>query len=246
VEPLRFNMERRMLFCRQRRRMFKGRWAFASGSNLRKSRTARRTIFSLCASVAVLSSLGHRAASGQETLDSYKFSRDAQQGKKIVPVPLNLKGKNPDLVYLGSYLVNAQAGCNSCHTCPSYKGNDPYRVGGLSLNSLNTASPLNTSNYLAGGTPFPGRGVAFRGSTIMAPNLTPDNSGLPGGLTYDDFKDAMQNGQVSAKPGHILQVMPWPFFRNLYESDLVAIYQFLSALPPAQPGTCTGTDQTGN
>jgi hypothetical protein len=226
--------------------MFKGRWPLVRRSNVRKSHTAKRTILFVGACVVVLSSLESRIASGQETLDSYKFSRDAQQGKKIAPVALNLKGKNPDLVYLGSYIVNAQAGCNSCHTCPSYRGNDPYRVGGLSLNSLNAGTPLNTSNYLAGGTPFPGRGVAFVGSTITAPNLTPDNSGLPGGLAYDDFKDAMQNGQVSTKPGHILQVMPWPFFRNLYDNDLAAIYQYLSAIPPAKPGTCTGSDQTGN
>ena len=38
----------------------------------------------------------------------------------IAPVKLNLKDKDPELVGLGSYIVNAQGGCNDCHTCPSY------------------------------------------------------------------------------------------------------------------------------
>jgi hypothetical protein len=41
------------------------------------------------------------------------------QGFRLSPVPLNMKGRNPDLVGLGSYLVNAVGGCNDCHTCPS-------------------------------------------------------------------------------------------------------------------------------
>jgi hypothetical protein len=215
------------------------------GEGLGMSRWMRGTVLSIGGAVA-LAFVGYQFASGQETLDSYKFSRDAQQGKKIAPVTVNLKDKNPDLVYLGSYLVNGAGGCNSCHTCPTYRGNDPYRVGGPGLGSANNPAPINSANYLAGGTAFPGRGVPFQGSVITAPNLTPDSAGLPGGMTYDDFKNAMQNGEVSKKPGHVLQVMPWPLYRNLYENDLAAIYQYLSAIPPAQPGTCTGTDQAGS
>ena len=37
-------------------------------------------------------------------------------GFAIAPVPLNLEGKNRDLVGLGSFIVNAQADCNGCHT----------------------------------------------------------------------------------------------------------------------------------
>jgi hypothetical protein len=38
-----------------------------------------------------------------------------KQGLAIAPVPLNLEGKNPALVGLGSYIVNAQVDCNGCH-----------------------------------------------------------------------------------------------------------------------------------
>jgi hypothetical protein len=37
-------------------------------------------------------------------------------GYKIAPVPLNLAGKDHDLVGLGSFLVNAVGDCNGCHT----------------------------------------------------------------------------------------------------------------------------------
>lgn len=183
--------------------------------------------------IAITLVMGYQFASGQETLDAWKFSHDSALGRKIAPVALNLQGRDPDLVYLGSYIVNAQGGCNDCHTCPSYKGIDPYKVGGRGLGPTNDPGPVNTANYLAGGTPF-------QSSTIVSPNLTPI-SGLPGGLTYDNFKTSMQDGISSHKSDHILQVMPWPVFRKMTESDLRAIYEYLSAIPSALPGTCTGS-----
>src|SRR5262245_46661214 len=38
-----------------------------------------------------------------------------QRGFDLSPVQLNLQGKNRASVGLGSYIVNAQAGCNDCH-----------------------------------------------------------------------------------------------------------------------------------
>jgi len=180
---------------------------------------------------------GYHYVNGQETLDSFVFSQSTAKGKAVSALAgLNLNNKNADLVYLGSYLVNGQAGCNQCHTCPSYRGIDSYKVGGQSLGKTN---PINTLNFMAGGTPF-------QNSTIISPNLTPDNSGLPGGMNYDDFSNAMRNGSSFHKPGHVLQVMPWPAFRNMNESDLVAIYQYLSSLPPTQAGTCAGPSESAN
>lgn len=191
--------------------------------------------------------LGYRTtAGGQETMDTYQFSRAAQQGKAIAPVPLNTKGRNPEVVYIGSYLVNAQLDCNSCHTCPSYRGRNPFRLGGRALDPPGKPAPVNTINYLAGGTPFPGRNILARSEVVAAPNLTPDASGLPGGLSYDDFKSAMQEGSVSKKGNRVLQVMPWPEYRNLHENDLYAIYQYLLSIPPAQPGVCRNDGDADN
>ena len=39
-----------------------------------------------------------------------------ERGIDIAPVPLNLAGKDRALVGLGSYLVNAAADCNGCHS----------------------------------------------------------------------------------------------------------------------------------
>jgi hypothetical protein len=41
-------------------------------------------------------------------------------GLSLSPVPLNHEGKNLLLAGLGSYIVNAQDGCNDCHTNPPY------------------------------------------------------------------------------------------------------------------------------
>lgn len=215
--------------------------AQASGCD-RKTRLRRRQISPLAISTVLIGSL----ALGQETADSYRLGRDAEQGRKIAPVSLNVTRKNAQLIYRGSYIVNGHGGCNSCHTCPSYKGTDPFKVGAGSLGSTDSPGPVNTLNYLAGGTPFPGRGTPFQGSVLTSANLTPDSSGRPGGLTFQGFLNAMQNGEVSSKPGHILQVMPWPTFRHIYQNDLRAIYEYLSAIPPAKPGTCTAPAQTGN
>src|SRR6185369_11917124 len=58
---------------------------------------------------------GH--SQGQKDNDS---ESKVQQGFAIAPVPLDLRGKNRALVGKGSYIVNAQSGCNDCHTTPSY------------------------------------------------------------------------------------------------------------------------------
>ena len=50
-------------------------------------------------------------------------------GFKIAPVPLNLAGRNPALVGLGSFIVNAQSDCNGCHTAGG-PPNFNYAVGG--------------------------------------------------------------------------------------------------------------------
>jgi len=53
-------------------------------------------------------------------------------GFEISPVPLNLEGKDPWKVGLGSFLVNAVGDCNGCHTGggpPNFNyaaGRNPY------------------------------------------------------------------------------------------------------------------------
>ena len=157
---------------------------------------------------------------------------EVQTGFRIVPpnIKLNLKGKDIKLVGLGSYIVNAQGGCNDCHTCPSYTpGHNPFPppVG------VSGDGQINSANYLAGGVPF---GVA------VSANLTPDATGKPAGLTLEQFQITIRTGHDPVRNDN-LTIMPWPIYRHMTGRDLDAIYTFLSAIPSATPGSCSGAGQ---
>jgi hypothetical protein len=135
------------------------------------------------------------------------------RGYQINPVRLNLRGKDRQLVGLGSYIVNT-SGCNDCHTNPPYlEGGDPF---------LGQPEKINADAFLGGGTPF--------GPGLVSANLTPDASGRPAGLTLDEFKRALKTG-IDPDDGHILQVMPWPVFGKKTDHELRAIYEYLRAIP---------------
>lgn len=102
-------------------------------------------------------------------------------GFRVAPVPLNLRHKDPDLVGLGSYLVNVASDCNGCYTADpateyAPRGN-PY---------FNQHARVNTATYLGGGQDF---GQLISGSAeIVSRNLTPDKTGRPeGGHTLKEF-----------------------------------------------------------
>ncbi len=140
----------------------------------------------------------------------------AKRGFEIVPrgVQLNLNGKNKLLVGLGSYAVNTSA-CLDCHTHPSYNPNgDPFQ---------GFAEVINDQQYMTGGRMF---------GPITAPNLTPDGSGKPAGLTLAEFITTLRTGHnPHDAPGQILQVMPWPSYGKKTDRELTAIYEYLRALP---------------
>ena len=174
----------------------------------------------LCTSLAVLLGTAASRADRDDDRDHGRFdpARDPDArvliGFKISPVPLNLRGKNPALVGLGSYLVNAASGCNDCHTHPSYlPGGDPF---------LGETEIVNVDQYLTGGRQF---------GPITSANITPDEFGRPAGLELQEFEHLMRTGQDPDEPGELLQVMPWPVYGKLGERDLRAIYTYLSAIP---------------
>jgi hypothetical protein len=135
-------------------------------------------------------------------------------GFRIAPVPLNVRGKSARLVGLGSYIVNAQGGCNDCHTHPSYaEGGNPH---------LGEPEVVNMEQYLTGGTQF---------GPFTSPNITPDEDGRPAGLTFEEFKAVIRTGRDPDGSGRILQVMPWPVYSKMTDLDLRAIYEYLRAIP---------------
>jgi len=190
--------------------------------------------------------------------DSSNTDSRIQLGYAAVPLglKLNLKGLNPDQVGIGSYIVNAQADCNGCHTTnPVAEYNDP----GNPFFNQHPAS-VNLAGYLAGGNDFgpvgPGisGGVVGAGPDIITRNLTPDKTRLPeGGHTFAEFLNIIRTGHdydhlhpncsstvtdncYFAVPGNevdgdLLQIMPWPTFSHMSDNDIQAIYEYLSAVP---------------
>lgn len=154
---------------------------------------------------------------------------EIQRGYDIAPVPLNLTGKNRSLVGLGSYLVNAAGGCLGCHTGPPP---GVYLPGGNPF--LGQPEVINAARYLGGGNAF---------GPYISRNLTPDSNGYPGGLTFEQFEQAMRLGtdfkaippHVPSNPG-LLQVMPWPPHGKATDRDLRAMYEYLSAIPCIEGG----------
>ena len=135
-----------------------------------------------------------------------------RKGEAIAPVPLDLEGKNPDLVFLGSYIVNGQGGCNDCHTGPSYaEGGDPFQ---------GEPEQINVEGYLCGGVPF---------GPVVSRDISPDADGLPAGLTRAEFVRLLRTGEQAN--GELLQVMPWPVYGKMILRDLRAVYAYLSAIP---------------
>jgi hypothetical protein len=144
-----------------------------------------------------------------------------QAGANVAPVPLNMAGLNPALVREGSYIVNAQGGCNDCHTVPSYAdGGNPF---------MGQREVINAACYLAGGGVF---------GPFVSRNLTPRANGLPAGRTLDQFKQVMHEGTDFRTPPDgtpILQVMPWPVYGKMSDRELEAIYEYLRAIPSINP-----------
>src|ERR1041385_5250221 len=78
--------------------------------------------------------------------DEHSERARIEKGLTLSPVPLDLEGKDRNLVGLGSYIVNAQAACNDCHTNPPFvTGGDPFQ---------GEPEQINSAHFLAGGRSF--------------------------------------------------------------------------------------------
>jgi hypothetical protein len=201
--------------------------------------------------VLVLTGLLSYSSAGraQQTVDPETQAK-ILKGFQIAPVPLNMGLLDPNLVGLGSYLVNT-GGCNDCHSPdPSVT----YTPTGNPYFGQHTT--VNPAVYLGGGQDFgafPDPAGPF--PHIISRNLTPDASGLPeGGNSYQTFLTILRtgvdtdhvhptcagapNGNCLPPPfdGDLLQIMPWPGFSNLTDHDILAIYTYLSAVPCVEGG----------
>jgi hypothetical protein len=172
-----------------------------------------------------------------------------EQGFDIAPVPLNLQGRDRDLVGLGSYLVNTE-GCNDCHDAGP---RTEYARGGNPF--FGQPKKVNPATYLGGGRDFGELAVPPIGSAhIISRNLTPTpKTGLPeGDHTFAQFREILKHGKdfdnlhpnctgashsgCVPKPfdGTLLQIMPWPNFKDITEHEMRAMYEYLKAVPCIQ------------
>ena len=203
-----------------------------------------------CAGVAMAGMLFSSPRGKAEDRGDNSDSR-IEQGFEIAPVHLNLEGKNRALVGLGSYIVNAQADCDGCHSAgvrtEFAMGGNPY---------FGQPERINPATYLGGGRDFgelvppPGIGSAH----IISRNLTPTPKiGLPeGDHTFEEFLTILRTGKdfdhlhptctgapnsgCVPKPfdGDLLQIMPWPIQQHMTDHDIRAIYEYLRAIPCVQ------------
>jgi hypothetical protein len=194
------------------------------------TRFKRSTLAALSVSAAALTTLlvGSPMRSSGDDEEGGRESR-IREGFANAPLPLNLKGKNRGLVGLGSYLVNVAGDCNGCHTSDQA---NPFLPGGNPF--LGQVEKIDPAKYLVGGSVFiPAHGPF---PAIVSRNLRPEANGLPEGHTYAEFLLILRTGidldKAHPQYGPLLQVMPWPSFRNMTDEDIRAIYEYLSALPP--------------
>jgi hypothetical protein len=145
-------------------------------------------------------------------------------------IHLNLQHRNREVVGLGSYLVNAVGGCNDCHTAPPFTL-DPM-VG------LGAPKQINNACYLAGGQPFGPPPFGLPPGSPVSRDITPFEDGKPAGLTFNQFRHVIRTGEDPDNPGQVLRVMPWPAYQAMTDSDLRAIYEYLSAIPAIAKDTC--------
>jgi len=181
----------------------------------------KRVLPVLSASLLVLSAIIVTQAVGTAAEDKGEGSK-IRIGFDIAPVPLDMNGKNPALVGLGSYIVNAQADCAGCHSDPTFaEGGDPH---------LGQPEQISVETYLSGGQSF---------GPFISRNLTPNSSGRPAGLTLERFLEVINTGAdlkhlpppVPSPDNDTLQVMPWPVYAKMTDRDKRAIYEYLSAIP---------------
>jgi hypothetical protein len=194
--------------------------------------------------------LSSPSAQAQQSTTTFDVTK-VLKGFQMAPVPLNMQGRDPNLVGYGSYLVNAVADCNGCHSAGPQTEYTP--TGNPYAGQHATVNP---ATYLGGGRDFgafPDPNGPF--PHIISRNLTPDSSGMPeGGNTLQQFVQILRtgidldhvhptctgapNGKCLPPPfnGDLLQIMPWPVDQNMTDDDLLAIYTYLSTIPCLEGG----------
>ena len=165
---------------------------------------------------------------------------NVMRGLAIRPLaaPTDLSGIAADelaAIGRGSYLANAIAHCNECHTNParntSVAPTDPMFMR------------VNTAHFLTGGGVFavpPPLAPVIHQTRTMAADLTGETHGFLNepDTSFDLFMGIISTGQeIDETPAIPLGwPMPWDAFHNMTLSDLEAVWTYLKTIP-AIPST---------
>ena len=122
--------------------------------------TSRTTYLMFGACALLMTGLAVEPASAQTQITDPETITKILKGFQISPVPINMQGKDPNLVGYGSYLVNAAGSCNDCHSAGAAT---EYAAPGIPYFGQQPTK-VNPAVYMGGGNDF----GAFPSSTVIS------------------------------------------------------------------------------
>jgi len=115
-----------------------------------------------------------------------------------------------DKVAMGEYIVHGMVNCYDCHSA-DFKTNNPLE-------------PTKSAGYLGGGNVL----LDLDGNEILAPNLTPHETGM-GEWTEEEFIKAVKQG---IKPDGSAVRYPMLKLTALTDEEASAVWAYLQTVPP--------------
>ena len=141
------------------------------------------------------------------------------------------------LVERGAYLVNS-IGCSDCHSPKTIGANGHEIIPELDLSgfpSNGIVPPIDLKSISKGWIMFNPDGTSHLGpwGQTFAANLTSDPSGI-GNWTEENFIRAIREGKYKGLENSrdLLPLMPWYFYKNLTDEDLISIFYYLKTTRP--------------
>ena len=134
----------------------------------------------------------------------------------------------------GKYLVNA-IGCGDCHTPLKMGANGPEAdmsrmLSGHPENVKVDAPAALQGSWMAAANPTMTAWSGPWGVSFTA-NLSPDPETGLGRWTARNFIDTIRSGRHLGRGRPLLPPMPYPFYRNMTDEDLGAVFAYLQTIP---------------